>query len=226
MRKVRVLLLTIGVMFASGCTKSNQIPNSTNQVVDASNSKLSTQVNSTFDQTGNVDNSCFFKSNILQMNYEGNFLFDDIVEKNVTLNINEMASFKDGKLYELKLDFIEGVPIDRLCLGNFYVQKDKIYKIELTEEYLNKLKTGEGLPDSSVIVCQDKELKDTLSKDETGFHYYLEVDGDKREYHSYNNQVSTGYYESFTWEKGKGLINYRSGYGAERDSIELQLRNN
>ena len=136
-----------------------------------------------------------------------------------------MASLKDGKLYELKLDFIEGVPIERLCLGYFYVQKDKIYKIELTEENLNKVKKGEGLPDSSVIVCQDKELKDTLSKDEPGFHHYLEVDGDKREYHSYNNQVSTGYYESYTWDKGKGLINYRSGYGAERDSIELQLKN-
>lgn len=65
-----------------------------------------------------------------------------------------------------------------------------------------------------------------LGEDESGFHSYLEVKGDKREYHSYNNQVSTGYYESFIWEKGKGLINYRSGYGAESNSIELQLINN
>lgn len=234
MRKVLITLLTIGVIFTSGCTKSNKIPNSTKPGIDASNSKPSPQVNSTSNQTDAnnnanveiVDNSCFFKSNISQMNYKGKFLFDDIVEQDVKLNINELANLKNGKLYELKLDSIEGVPNDRLSLGYFYVQKDKIYKIEPTEENLSKLKTSEELPDSSVIVCQDKEIKDTLDKDEPGFHHYLEVNGDKREYHSYNNQVSTGYYESFTWEKGKGLINYRSGYGAERDSIELQLKNN
>lgn len=231
MRKVLIILLTIGTIFTSGCTKSNGIPNSTIQGIDASNS--STQVNSTSEQTDAnnnsnieiVNNSCFFKSNISQMNYKGKFLFDDIVEQDVKLNINELASFKNGKLYELKLDSIEGVPNDRLSLGYFYVQKDKIYKIEPTEENLSKLKTSEELPDGSVIVCQDEEIKDTLGKDKPGFHHYLEINGDKREYHSYNNQVATGYYESLTWEKGKGLINYRSGYGAERDSIELQLIN-
>jgi hypothetical protein len=125
----------------------------------------------------------------------------------------------------LRFDSIEGVPNERLSLGYFYVQKDKIYKIQPTNENLSKLKTNEELQNDSVIVCQDKEIKDTLGKDEPGFHHYLEVNGDKREYHSYINQVSTGYYESFTWEKGKGLVNYRSGYGAEKDSIELQLIN-
>jgi len=233
MRKVLVILLTIGVLFSSGCTNSNEIPNSTKLGIDANNLKPTPQVNSAYSQTntnndnvGIVDNSCFFKSNISQTDYNGKFLFNDIVEKYVKLYVSELANLKIGKLYELKLDSIEGVPNDRLSLGYFYVQKDKIYKIEPTEENLSKLKTSEELPDSSVIVCQDKEIKDALGKDEPGFHHYLEVNGDKREFHSYNNQVSTGYYESFTWEKGKGLINYRSGYGAERDSIELQLKNN
>jgi hypothetical protein len=230
MRKVLIVLLTIGVIFTSGCTKSNEIPNSTKQDSHASNSKSSPQVNSISNKTDAnmeiVDNSCFFKSNISQMNYKGNFLFDEILEQDLELNINELANLKNGKLYELKLDPIEGVPNNRLSLGYFYVQKDKIYKIESTEENLSKLKTSEELPNDSVIVCQDKEIKNTIGKDEPGFHHYLEINGDKREYHSYNNHVSTGYYESFTWEKGKGLINYRSGYGAERDSIELQLINN
>lgn len=49
----------------------------------------------------------------------------------------------------------------------------------------------------------------------------LEVKGNERVYHSYNNQIETGFYESFIWEKNIGLISYESGYGAERDSIVL-----
>ncbi|MEW5758603.1 MAG: hypothetical protein AB1755_03915 [Candidatus Omnitrophota bacterium] len=168
-------------------------------------------------------NPFFLKNNISNLNYKGKFLFDCIVEKDVKLNINEAAKLKYGKLYELKLDRIEGIPEERLRLGYFYVQPDKIYKIEPTEKNLDRLKAGGEAPNYSLIVCQDKEIKDTLSKNEPGFHSCLEINGHKREYRSYNNQVSTGYYESFTWEKDKGLISYRSGYGANKDFIELQL---
>lgn len=176
--------------------------------------------------TGAVSNLFFIKDKDSKLNYKGDFLFLDIVIKDVKLNINELANLRYGKLYELKLDSIEGIPDKRLSLGYFYVQKDKIYKIDPTEENLSKLQVSEDLPADSVIVCSDQEIRDTLGKDQKGFHYYLEVNGDKREYHSYNNMVATGYYESFTWEKGKGLIFYQSGFGAERDSIKLQLMNN
>ena len=234
MKKLLIIILTIGLILTSGCTKSNNIPNVSNQGSNANNLKPSTQAdfttnktdapnNTNITNTETIGNSFFFKNDVSKLNYKGKFLFDDIVEKDVKLNVNEVANLKYGKLYELKLDPIEGIPNERLSLGYFYVQKDKIYKIESTEENLSKLKSSGELPSGSVIVSQDKEIKDTLGKDEPGFHHYLEVNGDKRVYHSYNNQVSTGYYESFTWERGKGLINYRSGYGAERDSIELQL---
>lgn len=243
MKKVLAIILVVGFLFTSGCTKTNNIPNISNQGSDANNLKQPTQADVTPNKsdaptkteapsstnttdTGAVSNLFFFKDNDVKLTYKGDFLFDDIVEKDVTMNINELANLRYGKLYELKLDSIEGIPNDRFSLGYFYVQKDKIYKIEPTAENFSKLKTSEELPDGSVIVCQDKEIKDILGKDEPGFHHYLEINGDKREYHSYNNQVDTGYYESLTWEKGKGLINYRSGYGAERDTIELQLVSN
>ncbi|WP_167956257.1 hypothetical protein [Anaerosporobacter faecicola] len=170
-----------------------------------------------------IESNTYFFGNITQVNCSMKFLGDDIIEKDVKLNIYELANLKKGKLYELKLDPIENVPSERLSLGYFYVQEDKIYKIVPTEENLRKIKTSEELPSDSIIVCQDKEIKDVLGKDEQGYHQYMVINGEKREYHAYNNQVSTGYYESFTWEKEKGLINYRSGYGAERDSIELQV---
>lgn len=231
MRKVLTILLLIGFIFTSGCTKFNKIQNSIVLVNDTSNSKPSPMVNSPSNKADAnkadanieiIDNSFFYKSNISQVNYKGKFAFDDIVEQDVSLNINELATLKNGKLYELKLESFEGAPNARLSLGYFYVQNDKIYKIEPTEENLSKIKTSEELPDGGVIVCQDSEIIDTLGEEEPGFHHYMEVNGDKREYHSYNNQVSTGYYESFTWEKGKGLISYRSGFGAESESIELE----
>ena len=213
MKKALIIILTIGLTF-TGCAKLNNTSNISKQYDKVNNLKTPAQIS-----------SFFFKDNVSQLNYKGSFLFDDDLEKDVKMHISEVANLKYGKLYELKLDAIEGIPNDRLNLGYFYVQKDKIYKIQPTEENLSKLKTSEELPNDSVIVCQNKEIKDTLSEDESGWHHYMELNGNKREYHSYNNKVETGYYESFIWEKNKGLINYRSGYGAESDSIELQLSN-
>ena len=72
-----------------------------------------------------------------------------------------------------------GIPEDRLSLGYFYVQADKIYKIEPSEENISRLKTSEELPEGSVIVCQDEEIKDTLGEDEPGSHHWLEANGEK-----------------------------------------------
>lgn len=205
MKKVVIVIITMSLILTTGCAQLSGNPSS-NITVERDTSNL-----------------FFFNSNVSQLKYKGGFLFDDIIEKDVILNINEIAELKYGKLYELKLDPVEGVPNERLNLGYFYVEEDKIYKIEPTEENLNKLKTTKELPTDSTIVCQDKEMKDNLNKDELGWHQYIEVDGDKRVYNSYNNQTDTGYYESFTWGKNKGLTYYKSGFGAESDSIELQL---
>jgi hypothetical protein len=237
MKKILVLILTVGLIVTSGCEKPNNSSNILERGTNSSNIEPSTQSNFEKDKVNsddtkynntdkeNIDNAFFFEDNVSELNYSGEFLFSEPVEKDVKLQIIKLAYVKNGVLYELKLDSIDGVPKERLSLGGFYVQKDKIYRIEPTEENLNKLKSHKEIPNDSVIVCQDEEIKDTLGNDEPGWHHYLKVDGDKREYHSYNNSVGTGYYESFIWEKDKGLINYRSGYGAERDSIEIQLSN-
>ncbi len=210
MKKILVIIIaiTFTCLIAVGCTQSDKsISNNSTDSKDPTNTTV-------------IENPFFFKNNITQLSYHGNFSFDDVIKKEVKLNINEIAGLKYGKLYELKLEAVDGIPDDRLQLGYFYVQKDTIYGIEPTD-VTNLINNGE-VPDNSVIVCQDTEIKDILSQTELGWHHYLEVNGDKREFHSYNNQVLTGYYESFVWEKNKGLTGYRSGYGAESDSIELK----
>ncbi|MCX7749583.1 MAG: hypothetical protein N2645_22210 [Clostridia bacterium] len=238
MKKVLIIILAIGFIVTTGCAKPNYNRDNTEQSSNANSLKPSAQDNLNTNRPDSdtnepddmnaetVENSFFFKSNVSQLNYTGKFLFsEETVEKDVKLYINVVANLKYGKLYELRLDSVKDVPDDRLGLGYFFVQKDKIYRVVQTEENLDKLKRSEEVPNDSAIVCQDKEIKDTLGEDEPGWHQYIKVDGNKRKYYSYSNQVATGYYESFIWEKNKGLINYRSGFGAERESIELQLSN-
>lgn len=63
--------------------------------------------------------------------------------------------------------------------------------------------------------------KEDSLKEEKGWHEEIMVEGTVCTYRSYNDLTETGYYERFVWEKGKGLIEYKSGFGAERDRIYL-----
>ncbi|MEI6100568.1 MAG: hypothetical protein WCP73_01910 [Eubacteriales bacterium] len=245
MKKWLFILLAVCVLFIAGCAQNNTAasasasqkpgvsavppieptPTQTASASPAKTTSAATQSAKATPSTADiVQNPFFFAIGIEQAGYQGAFLFNDAAQVQATLHINKVTDLKNGVLYELKLDPIEGVPDDRLSLGYFYVQPDKIVKTAATEENLGILKSGK-MPDGSSIVCQDKELKDALGKDAPGFHQYITVDGNQRVYHSYNNQTETGYYESYTWEKGRGLIAYRSGFGAEKDSMELQLNN-
>ena len=105
------------------------------------------------------------------------------------------------------------------------VQKDKIYKIEYTKENIDIMRKEEKIPTGSNIVCQEEEIKDNMKQKQKGFHQYLLVQGDSREYHSYNDKVESGYFETYIWERDIGLKYYKSGYGAEKNLVELQLSN-
>lgn len=186
---------------------------------DIENGKISDDNKSETKKAQEVTDSFFFGKDISEVKYS----LKDRTNRDITLHINEI-DFKLDKMYELKLDEIDDIPDDRLTLGYFYVQEDKIYKIDTY--YFDKQKTIAELLLDSAVVCQENELEDDLDEDEKGWHQYIKIDGSIREYHAWNNLVETGYYEAFTWEKGKGLVYYRSGFGAERDGIELTLINN
>ena len=170
-----------------------------------------------------TDHSFFFDENVKEVTYEGSFLFDDIIQKEVKLSVNPCYVFDDGSLYELQIQPVEGIPDERLHLGYFYIEQDKIYRLQIAKGDIDSIKTREQAIENAVIVCQDEAMKDTLGEEEGGWHQSIEAYEDQREYHFYNNQNETGFYETFIWQKGKGLISYRSGYGAERDAIELNI---
>lgn len=146
-----------------------------------------------------------------------------MIERDVYIQVEKIAQLKSGVIYKLKIQPIRGVPEERLFLGMFYVQKDKIYKIEYTRDIVDSMRKWGKIPTGSNIVCQEEEIEDYMKQNKKGFHQYLLVQGDLREYHSYNNGVESGYFETYVWERNIGLKYYKSGFGAEKNLVELKL---
>lgn len=149
-------------------------------------------------------------------------------QKEVTLSITEVQHFKEGTLYELKVDCDE--ELDRYeeyrgewwYIGFFFVQGEEIYFIR-GKEVQNEFQSAEEIQNAGTLVCNEAGKEDILGDDKEGWHEYIVVAGDRREYHAYSNLVETGYYECFVWEAGRGLVGYWSGYGARSNDIELYL---
>lgn len=152
-------------------------------------------------------------------------------EKEVVLllHVTEVRSFEQGTLYELNIDSDVEAPDthagyrgDWRDFGLFYVQGDEVYFIR-ADGVKRDYQTVEEILNAGTLVCNEAGVEDVLDEGEKGWHEFILVDGDRREYHGYSTLVDTGYYEHFYWEKGKGLVTYESGYGAEADGIEMHL---
>ena len=175
------------------------------------------------------ENSYFFPEGIQAVTYKIQSNLPELESKEeIELKVIEIKKIEDGEIYELKVDYGKEIPTryednwDRCVLGYFYIQEDKIYFINYDGKNIDNLKTEEDVIKSGGrVVCQEEGLEDSLTEDEKGWHEYITVSGDCREYHGYNTLVESGYYEQFFWERGKGLVAYASGWGAEADSINL-----
>ncbi len=173
----------------------------------------------------------FFPQEVVSQEYTATFsgFSGQPEQKEVTLLVTEVQQFKEGILYELKIDCDEEEH-DRYeesrgewwYIGSFFVQGEEIYFIR-DKEVQNKFQSAEEIQNAGTLVCNETGKADALGEDGKGWHEYIVVDGERREYHAYNNLVETGYYECFVWEAGRGLVRYWSGYGARSNDIELYL---
>lgn len=181
-----------------------------------------------------INNNNFFCEDITKekVYYVRHSFFTDVIPDEILLQITMASQYENGKLYRVKCDFDKDFPgryelgYDRFSLGYFYIQDngDTIYRIreeDMTDEVMD---SEEKIMLAGTVVCQEKEKKDILGDGENGWHEWIVVDNDRREYHSYNNLTETGFYEQFIWEPGYGLIYYTSGFGAESDMIEMTLK--
>ena len=159
------------------------------------------------------------------------------LEYKTKMNFIKIAKLKKGILYHLKIEQASElkIPAKRLSLGYFYVQKNRIMRIwenndyeaqgnvwTLSKKTLNRIIKTCEIPKYSTIVWQKKTYKDTLKHDKIDWHQYLKKiqDSPKKRlryggYYQYPQH--SGYWETFIWEEGTGLIFYQSGY---RDGVE------
>lgn len=196
----------------------------------------------------NDENSYFFSKEILKKEYKGFFVPPSYneVRQTINLNISEIAVWKEGTLYSLELDNLEPTddPLDYIIrlnrhLGYFYITKDTIYRVGRKSSHVEdpiafeahetiKLmhlvqrieQKDQTLFVERNIVCN--EIGTSNLADENGWHEYVEVDGDKRIFHLYNDYTGgTKEYEQIVWEKGKGITYYLNGAGNMFMHIEL-----
>lgn len=174
------------------------------------------------DEEIQVINEYFFPQGCKKISITTDFTnLDDDNLRNITeanLLIEELRSYENGTLYELKMDVTGD---SRFHLGYFYVTETIIYRF-IDEKELSHIDSEEDILAISSIVCQSSEYKDTLSQEENGWHEYLEeIDINKMAYHRYSNHTETGFYECLIFEEGEGLIGYYCGYGAQKDAFEI-----
>ena len=159
------------------------------------------------------------------------------LEYKTKMNFIKIAKLKKGILYHLKIEQASDlkIPTKRLSLGYFYVQKNRIIRIwenndyeaqgnvwTLSKKALNRIIKTSEIPKYSATIWQKKTYKDTLKHDKIDWHQYLKKiqDSPKKRlryggYYQYPQH--SGYWETFIWEEGTGLIFYQSGY---RDGVE------
>lgn len=171
------------------------------------------------------DSSFFFPNEGIWEYHAGFTEVSEASDEKIELYVVAVCTIENDVVYELIIETNQEIQDrygERLNLGYFFVTEDKIYLIREEIPQWETL-TKETLVSIGTLVCQDEEKKDVLASEEPGWHEYIEADGNIRKYCGYNSLTETGYYEQFVWEKGKGLMKYKSGYGAEADGIELSL---
>ena len=118
----------------------------------------------------------------------------------------------------------------------FYVTEDEIYRLwsymvqdgEVIHIYndddviVKYLDTDDKLIAKSNLVCCEENVSDELA--EGDIHVTISHQNNLTEYHRVELQEDgrMHYYESFVWEKGKGLVEFRSGFRVEADILYIE----
>lgn len=194
---------------------------------------LCTKQESTWQGSLEGENSYFFPkgTDALDFGLRGQYFINPMPEE-TRLTVELVKSYGSGNLYELKFyeDYSgtgrysggtrEGW--DRFHLGYFYVRGEKIYRImDIDAEGIMNWSEQE-LMTKGQLVCQSEPMDDQLDSEEKGFHEVIVIEGNTCRYSSWENYVETGFFETFVWEKGKGLMEYYAGYGAGAEYLELE----
>ncbi len=190
----------------------------------------------------NTFNPYFFAEDKTVIKYEGQFELDGIVSEtgeldwrgrtDVELSVEKEKVLENGILYRMDIvnegkfyfsdDETGRRDEKRMHLGYFYVQADKIYLIRDMEIDLDI--TEKELIDAGKIVCQPEPRGDIIDPEEKGLHEGIGILGDECVFGRYSNYIETDWWESFIWQKGLGLVEYKSGRGALADMVYITIK--
>jgi hypothetical protein len=89
---------------------------------------------------------------------------------------------------------------------------------------LEPTRDGYTLWAGELVIAHFSVEPDRIWSPELGETVVCEDDGgDTYTYAFQNDLTETGFYETMVWRRGEGLVEYRRGFGAMRDSVELRL---
>lgn len=188
-------------------------------------------------------NNPYFYTND-DVNLTATFTYRDLEEQIVrdgTLNIKLVKNYENGDLFKLSVDDKEKI---QECLSEdrlnvyFYVTEDEIYRLwpyiyqdeevirfynddDLIVKYLD---TDDKLIANGELVCCKESVPDKLDWPESGSHVDIIQQNDQVEYDrvDLNANGDRQFYERFIWEKGKGLVEFRSGFRVEADILYIE----
>lgn len=134
----------------------------------------------------------------------------------------------------------------------FYVTPDEIYRLwsycydekersvisfyDNDNLFMETFDTDEKLMENGELVCCMERVEDELGKEdlgenemgtpisEIGEHFAIIPEGERVTCSRYDTKPNgeTDFYESFIWERGKGLVSYRSGFRAEAEILYVE----
>lgn len=181
-------------------------------------------------------NTYFYKGDEITLSaiakYDGNE--ERYVEENIDIQIKLIKEYSQGFLYQFELLGLENMKVNRTNIY-FFVTDDIIYRLSTLYDdsgeailYTNKSffeywNSSDIIMDNSEIVCQESVMENFIERD--GYKIESAISSNEEQIMYSKTEIKTngevGFYEWFTWEKGKGMVEYGSGYGAERDIIYI-----
>ena len=167
-----------------------------------------------------VGNKYFYEEASAEHTYTvEKFFFEDVDD--ITVKSELLASYEGGNVYSVDIQY-EDIQeryfdtADRYDIGTFYVTKDNIYLLN----HVEGVPSEEDFLSNGIIVCSDNGSE----QNPTDYEVKIEINEDNHKCSFWNPLVETGYYCNMIWTKDKGLTYFRSGFGAERDPIEISLK--
>jgi hypothetical protein len=156
---------------------------------------------------------------VSQTDYRVIYFFEEEIES-IPVSITKVSSSDDGDVYSYDIvyddqSFEYDMERDRFNIGTFLFKDDEIY----VSTSLNYESDEQDYLDSSVLVYSDEDYTDEVE----GYDVKLHNDGNLCKFTLSNNRVESGYYMEYIFNSDKELVYFRSGYGAERDPIEITL---